>query len=590
MALVDVAAWLLAFAFVALLRYADTQSVPWANVAVAALAAGGLHLALGSGLRMHQGRTRNASVEDMLLLSGVTLGVGFVLFVVNLVPIYVPRSLPALGAVSALLVMAGARVAWRQASQASERPRPDDVVTTVVVGAGEAATELLRSMQRDPDSTWAPVALLDDDPRKRYLRLRGVPVRGTTDDLGRVLRETGASAVVIAIPSAPSELIDRLRLEARRVDAGLEIKVVPSTSQLLSEKVDIRDIRDIDLTDYLGRSQLDTDLGAIAGYLTGRRVLVTGAGGSIGSELCRRIQQYDPAELMMLDRDESALHAVQLSLHDRALLDSGDVILCDIRDTVALHRIMNERRPEVVFHAAALKHLPMLEQYPAEAVKTNVWGTRNVLDACEAVGVDKFVNISTDKAADPCSVLGWSKRLGERLTAERGRTASGTYLSVRFGNVLGSRGSVLTAFARQIAVGGPVTVTDPDVTRFFMTVEEACELVVQAAAIGSPGEALVLDMGEPIKIVDVARQMIASSGSKVIEIEFTGLRPGEKMHEDLFGSDEPIDHRPAHPLVSHVPVPPITVREAEGLPSSGPAPLVREAIAALSERGVTTHL
>lgn len=589
MATVDTGAWLLAFAFVALLRFADTQVVPWVSVGVVALVAAALHIAVGSGLRLHQGRTRNASVEDMMLISGVTLGIGLLLFAANLAPIWVPRSLPALAAVTALLLMAGARIGWRQASQASERPRADDVVSTVVVGAGEAAVELLRSMQRDPDSTWAPVALLDDDPRKRYLRLRGVPVRGTTDDLARVLRETGASAVVIAIPSAPSELIDRLRLEARRVDAGLEIKVVPSTSQLLTQSIDIRDIRDIDLTDYLGRSQLDTDLGAIAGYLTGRRVLVTGAGGSIGSELCRRIQQYDPAELMMLDRDESALHAVQLSLHDRALLDSGDVILCDIRDTVALHRIMNERRPEVVFHAAALKHLPMLEQYPAEAVKTNVWGTRNVLDACEAVGVDKFVNISTDKAADPCSVLGWSKRLGERLTAERGRTASGTYLSVRFGNVLGSRGSVLTAFARQIAVGGPVTVTDPDVTRFFMTVEEACELVVQAAAIGSPGEALVLDMGEPIKIVDVARQMIASSGSKVIEIEFTGLRPGEKMHEDLFGSDEPVDHRPAHPLVSHVPVPPITVREAEALPSSGAASDVRRQIAALSEHGVTTH-
>ena len=350
----------------------------------------------------------------------------------------------------------------------------------------------------------------------------------------------------------------------------MAVKVLPSSTELLTDSVGIRDLRDINLTDVLGRNQLDTDIDAIAGYLTGRKVLVTGAGGSIGSELCRQIHRFAPAELMMLDRDESALHAVQLSIHGRALLDSNDVILCDIRDLNALNAVFAERRPDVVFHAAALKHLPMLEQYPAEAVKTNIIGTRNVLDAADLVNVDKFVNVSTDKAANPSSVLGYSKRIAERITSARAQDAEGTFLSVRFGNVLGSRGSVLTSFAKQIAAGGPLTVTHPDVTRYFMTIEEACQLVIQAAAIGGPGEALVLDMGEPIRIQDVARQLMEQSGTPV-RIEFTGLREGEKLHEELFGDGEPQDVRPRHPLVSHVPVPAIGDATIADLPIAGEA-------------------
>jgi len=282
-------------------------------------------------------------------------------------------------------------------------------------------------------------------------------------------------------------------------------------------------------------------------------VLVTGAGGSIGSELCRQIHRFGPAELIMLDRDETALHGVQLSLHGRALLDSPDVVLGDIRDIQFVTRLFEQRRPDVVFHAAALKHLPMLEQYPGEAVKTNIWGTLSVLDAAKSVGVERFVNISTDKAANPCSVLGYSKRLAEGLTASAAHDADGTFLSVRFGNVLGSRGSVLTTFAAQIEAGGPVTVTDPSVTRYFMTVQEAVQLVIQAAAIGRDGEALVLEMGQPVRIADVAQQLIDLADSEA-RIVFTGLRHGEKMHEDLFSDDEP-DDRPVHPQVSHVGVP-----------------------------------
>ncbi|MGH3489490.1 MAG: UDP-N-acetylglucosamine 4,6-dehydratase family protein, partial [Actinopolymorphaceae bacterium] len=325
--------------------------------------------------------------------------------------------------------------------------------------------------------------------------------------------------------------------------------------------ISIRDVRNIDVIDLLGRHQVDTDIQAIAGYLEGKRVLVTGAGGSIGAELCRQITRFDPAELMMLDRDESALHAVQLSIGGRALLDTADVILADIRDRDRVLAIFTERRPDVVFHAAALKHLPMLEQYPDEGYKTNVLGTIHVLEAAAKAGVERFVNISTDKAADATSVLGRSKRLAERLTAEFAASAPGSFLSVRFGNVLGSRGSVLTSFAKQVADGGPVTVTHPEVTRYFMTIPEAVQLVVQAAAIGRGGEVLVLDMGEPVRIVDVARQLIDMADDDV-EIVFTGMRPGEKLHEQLLGTGER-DERPFHPLISHVEVPPLAVADVE---------------------------
>jgi FlaA1/EpsC-like NDP-sugar epimerase len=354
------------------------------------------------------------------------------------------------------------------------------------------------------------------------------------------------------MPSADSALVRDI--SQRATAAGLTVKILPTLSDLLgAARVGIRDVRDIDIADLLGRHQVDTDVAEIADYLRGQRVLVTGAGGSIGSELCRQIAAFGPAELMMLDRDESALHAVSLSIHGEARLDLPQAVLADIRDGEALRELFLQRRPDVVFHAAALKHVNMLEQYPAEGWKTNVLGTRNVLEAATAVGVSHFINVSTDKAADPVNVLGRTKRMAERLTATYAQQNEGRFLSVRFGNVLGSRGSVLETFAAQIARGGPLTVTHPDVTRFFMTIPEAVQLVIQAGVIGNGGEALVLDMGEPVRIADVAAQLIAMDG-RPINILFTGLRPGEKLHEELFGSDEQ-DSRPVHPLVSHVPVP-----------------------------------
>lgn len=305
----------------------------------------------------------------------------------------------------------------------------------------------------------------------------------------------------------------------------------------------------------LGRTPIETDLEEIAGYLADKVVLITGAGGSIGSEIARQVHSFGPKELVCLDRDESALHAVQLSIYGKGLLDTPDMVLCDIRDSQALERVFAQHRPDVVFHAAALKHLPMLEQYPEEGWKTNVLGTLNVLECAADYGVQHFVNISTDKAADATSVLGKTKRKAEELTSWFARQGHGSYVSVRFGNVLGSRGSVLFTFHEQIRQGGPVTVVDPEITRYFMTIPEACQLVIQAGAIGDPGDVLVLDMGEPVKILDVARRLIRKSG-KQVDIAFTGLRPGEKLHEVLFSTGEN-EGDTEHPLISRVRVPAI---------------------------------
>ena len=273
----------------------------------------------------------------------------------------------------------------------------------------------------------------------------------------------------------------------------------------------------------------------------------------------------------MLDRDESALHTVQMAIEGRALLDSECLVVADIRDRNRMREVFDRHRPHVVFHTAALKHLPLLEMHPAEAVKTNVFGTLHVLEAAAGAGVERFVNISTDKAADPSSILGYTKRIAEQLTSWFAQREGGTFLSVRFGNVLGSRGSVLGAFERQIRDGGPLTVTHPDVTRYFMTVQEAVQLVIQAGAVGGPGEALVLDMGEPVRIVDVARRLVAQS-DRPIDIVFTGLRSGEKLHEVLLGQCE-IDERPAHPLISHCQVPPLPPVDLEPLGTDDPARL-----------------
>jgi FlaA1/EpsC-like NDP-sugar epimerase len=477
----------------------------------------------------------------------------------------IPRSTPIVAAGIAMVSMLAGRFvlrAYRERMRTSHVGKP-----TVVLGAGDAGEQLVRAMLLDPHADYDPVALLDDDPMKRRLRLNGVPVRGTSKDIAKVAERTGANILVVAITQVQSHQLLEWEREVRA--AGMTMRVIPSTQDIVGGAVKLGDISQVTEEDLLGRRPIQTEEAGIDAMLGGRRVLITGAGGSIGSELARQVHRYRPAYVGLLDRDESALHAVQMSIHGRALLDSDDIILADIRDIDRLIAVMDHVRPDVVFHAAALKHMPLLERAPDEAFKTNVLGTLNVLRAAREFDTPVFVNISTDKAANPGNVLGYSKKTTERLTAGVPAPSGGRYLSVRFGNVLGSRGSVLTAFRAQIAAGGPVTVTDPEVTRFFMTIPEAVHLVLQAASLGEDSETLILDMGKPVKIDNVAKHMIEQSG-RDIKIVYTGLRAGEKMHEELISDDEQ-DERPKHPLITHVRVKPLGCDEVPAEAGASPA-------------------
>jgi len=465
-----------------------------------------------------------------------------------------PRSAIVAGGILGLFFTAASRYSWRLIREQLRRPSAQNSTKLIIYGAGEGGIQIVNTMLRNPNSQYLPVAFLDDNPKTHRLRISGVPVLGGRNEIAKATQRTGASTLLIAIPSADSTVVNEIVGIAR--ESKLNVKILPVVQSLDERQIGADDIRDLTDEDLLGRRRVKINLDEISDYLVNRRVLVTGAGGSIGSELCRQLVRFNPSEIIMLDRDESALHEVQLSIYGRALLDTPQTVLADLRDERAINEIFDSRKPQVVFHAAALKHLPLLERYPHEAYQTNVLGTATVLNAAQRTGVEVFVNISTDKAANPISVLGFSKKIAERLTADIStRTNHGKYISVRFGNVLGSRGSVLMSFRDQIAKGGPVTVTHRGVTRYFMTISEAVQLVVQAGAIGQTGEVLVLDMGKPVNIHDVAEQLVKNSG-KPIKIEVVGLRIGEKVHEELFAEGE-TDERPRHPLISHVAAKPI---------------------------------
>ena len=565
-----------------LLLGTDHGTIPLGGVMVLGVFAAALHCLLAWRTRAHQGRSRFGSFEELFILSTLMGIVGVTVSVVNaaLPDHLLPRATPVAAAALALMIAGWVRATWRYALFETKSNDTDETAKSVlIVGAGDGARQLIDSMLRDRNHTWNPVGMLDDDRQRRHFRHRGVQVRGTIDELQTVATASGAKTVVVAIPSANAELMVRVNDLAR--GAALDIKVLPGVDELLGG-VDLSDVRDIAPEDFLGRHQVETDIDSIAGFLEGKRVLVTGAGGSIGSELCRQIREFAPAELMMLDRDESALHTLLLSMNGRADLETPDVILANVRDAERMHEVFQSRRPQVVFHAAALKHVNILEGHAAEAVKTNVLGTLNMLEAATSVGVERFVNISTDKAADPENVLGHTKRIAEGLTTSAALPTDGVYLSVRFGNVLGTSGSVLKTFTAQIESGGPITVTHPDVTRYFMTVRESVQLVIQAAAIGRDGEALVLDMGEPVRILDVAQLFLENTKNR-IDLVFTGLKPGEKLHEARLGAGE-LDRRPIHPLISHVPVPGVTYSEAWSLPVGRDNQAIVAALRALTDR------
>jgi FlaA1/EpsC-like NDP-sugar epimerase len=508
---------------------------------------------------------RYVSTRDMwgafrgVVLASVAVFLVFTLFEVHRVS--VPRGVWFIDLLVCMAFIAGSRLLVRTII---ERPLPGRIVTrgkeAIIVGAGDAGQLVVKEMQRSPALGYTPIGLLDDDSRKRNLRLHGVRVLGTTADLAHVIRDRRPDEVLIAIPSAPGELRARIVETARSLD--VPVKTLPTLSDLVSGDADLaRQLRPVEVEDVLGREPVEVDFASIAEYLKGEVVLVTGAGGSIGSELCRQIARIGPAKLVLLDHAEPALFEIERELvRERGFLAAAAVV-GDVRDPVKLRQVFDKYRPGVVFHAAAYKHVAMMEANPLEAVRNNTLGTRVVADVAVEYGAKRFVLVSTDKAANPKTVMGQSKALAEWIVETWGHRADVTtrFVAVRFGNVLGSSGSVVPIFRRQIARGGPVTVTHPEMTRFFMTIPEAVQLIVQAGAIGGRGQVYVLDMGEPVRIVDLAEKMIRLSGKepgREIAIEYVGPAPGEKLHEELVGDGEAVSPS-RHPKIDLITRPPV---------------------------------
>jgi FlaA1/EpsC-like NDP-sugar epimerase len=491
---------------------------------------------------------RHASAQEARRLLGATLSTLLVLSGVELIrDRTVPWSVVLLGTGAGAFALGAVRFQSRLFSF-HRRELDHGSSRVIVIGAKDAGATLVAEMQRFPGAGLHPVGLIDPDPALHGRHVLGLLVFGGFDRVPDLAARSGADLAVLAM-SSPSADTVREAAEAAET-AGIALKIVGGLVGRVQRGGGLRNIRDLQIDDLIGRAQVQTDLEAVRRMLTGRRVLVTGAGGSIGSEIARQVAHSSPATLIALDHDESHLHDLAASLGADV---SAVQVLVDIRDEAAVRRAFDRHRPELVFHAAAHKHVPLLEDHPAEAVRTNVTGTANLLAAAEAVGVERFVFISTDKAVAPSSVMGASKRVGEHLVL--GAAAPGsTHAAVRFGNVIGSRGSVVPTFARQIADGGPVTVTDPRMTRYFMSIEEAVELVLQAAALARGGDLFVLDMGEPVSILELAHRMIRLAGLRVgadIEVRITGVRPGEKLVEELLAEGEPPDPT-EHPAISRI--------------------------------------
>ncbi|MGD0273662.1 MAG: nucleoside-diphosphate sugar epimerase/dehydratase [Gaiellaceae bacterium] len=446
-----------------------------------------------------------------------------------------------------------------------ERPKPGERIArgkeVIIAGAGDAASVTLRELHKYRHLGYTPIGLVDDDPRKQGSRLHGVKVLGKVKDLPRLLNDTRADEVLIAMPSASGRVRQRI-VEICR-EASIPVKTLPGLYELFSGELTTQ-IRPVQVEDVLGREQVEVNFEQVAGYLAGQIVVVTGAGGSIGSELCRQIARIGPKKLLLVEQGETPLFEIDRELRQDRGFEDCVAVLADAGREEKMRPLFEQYRPQVVFHAAAFKHVPLMEANPLESVRNNALATRSLARVARDAGVERFVLISTDKAVSPQTVMGQSKALCEWIVEALGsRRENGTkFIAVRFGNVLGSSGSVIPIFRRQIEKGGPVTVTDPKMTRYFMTIPEAVSLVVQAGGMGASGQVFVLDMGKPVKIIDLAQNMIRLSGKEPgrdIEIVFSGIRPGEKLHEELWGGHEKVSPT-KHPKIRKLTCPQVDAK------------------------------
>lgn len=489
---------------------------------------------------LYEGYLRYAGLDDLLrLLRAVafrTVALFCAFYALGFTDL--SRAIVLMAAVLVLMFAGGVRLAPRFYRELFATRRRSAAARALVVGAGDTGEALLREIRKRPDPEVNPVGFLDDDPEKRGVKIHGIPVLGTTGDLAGIIESSGAREVIMAVPSLDAAAIRRVFDVCRR--AGVRMRTVPTRGEIERGEARLGQIRPVEVEDLLGRDVVRLDQEQVREGLRGRSVLITGAAGSIGRELVRQVLAFEPEEVVLLDRNENNLFYLENDLRDRHSSARLAVRVADISDRQGIETIFRQHRPGVVLHAAAYKHVPLMEHNPLEAIKNNVIATHGLADVASAFGVERFIYISTDKAVRPTSVMGATKRLGERLVKSlpRGRTR---FMAVRFGNVLGSDGSVVPTFRRQIAAGGPVTVTHPEATRYFMTIQEAVQLVLTAGVMGAGGETFLLRMGEPVRIEDLARHLIALSGLRPdddVRIVHTGLRPGEKLHEELQAAHE----------------------------------------------------
>jgi FlaA1/EpsC-like NDP-sugar epimerase len=537
-----------------LLRVGDFGLIAPRPAAFLAYCAGALLLRLGifAAAGMYRRYWRYATVDELLHVGKAvlvaTLASELLILFFGALDRHMPRSLPLIEGLLILVACGASRFSIRLAERLLQA-HGEGGRSVLIFGAGCAGQLTVRELQNNPQLGLIPVCFLDDDPAKRGLRIHNLPVLGGRESFAEVVREHGIQQVIIAIPSAPGKVIREVF--SRAESTGVPTKTIPGLYDILDGSVNVNSIRSVEIEDLLRRDPIQTDIGAVRELVRGRRVLITGGGGSIGSELCRQVLRCGPAELVLVGHGENSIfetHNELKILQKRHgvhhLNGSGEstptkieAVIADVRFPDRIRKVIGDHRPQIIFHAAAHKHVPLMELNPSEAVSNNILGTRNLLDAALELGVERFVMISTDKAVNPTSIMGASKRAAELLVLRAARERGRPFVAVRFGNVLGSRGSVVLTFKKQIAAGGPVTVSDERMRRYFMTIPEAVQLVLQAAVLGQGGEVFTLDMGEPVKIVDLARDLIELSGFEVgrdIDIVYTGVRPGEKLFEELF--------------------------------------------------------
>ncbi|SDO06046.1 nucleoside-diphosphate sugar epimerase/dehydratase [Alkalicoccus daliensis] len=462
-----------------------------------------------------------------------------------------------------ILLIGASRFSWRLYRDTKFKVDPNKK-RTLIIGAGNGGTMVARQLMNSEVSELRPVAFIDDDHSKLHLEMMGVPVLGSSNEIEKIAHEKEIEHIIIAIPSLSKKNLNKIFEQC--AETKVRTQIMPSIEDIMSGRVNVTAMRDVQVEDLLGRDPVELETEKIERKLSGKTVLVTGAGGSIGSEVCRQIARYSPERLILLGHGENSIYTIEMELKMKFPEIILEAEIADVQDKERMKAIMLKYTPEVIYHAAAHKHVPLMEKNPHEAIKNNVIGTKNVAEAADIAGVKSFVMISTDKAVNPTSVMGASKRIAEMVVQHMDRVSNTKFVAVRFGNVLGSRGSVIPLFKQQIAVGGPVTVTHPDMTRYFMTIPEASRLVLQAGAIAEGGETFVLDMGEPVKIVDLAKNLIRLSGfsENEIPIKYAGMRPGEKLFEELLGENE-VHQEQIYPMIYRGKTPPVNIEVIHNL-------------------------